>query len=381
MTREIKFRAWDKLEKRMFWNVQNAYDTLDDHFPPEKATVVPVTTPETPIKLEVHSPVKAAPVSSFPFSQEDVNQISPMLASKGETLTVLRISADPKWVAELKLDGGRYMLYILKNGARLFSRHISVKDDRLVEKTENVPHITHVSHPDLAGTVLDGEITIPGGDFGNVLNVMGAHSDKAEARQAAGTQARLTVFDCPRHKGRDITNKPLHERQAIAKEVIRLLHNPNVVFIEQRTTDKMEWFKEIVAAGGEGIILKDINSQYYPGKRGAAWIKVKKHRTYDVIISGFYATESDTWAKQGLIGSVIFSVYNDKGILIEVGRSSGMTLAVRRDMSTNPALYKGQVCEIEGQEVLRDGIRHPRFIRMRPDANVKECTQDKLMRS
>lgn len=29
--REIKFRAWDKEEKKMWWNVQNAYDTLGSY--------------------------------------------------------------------------------------------------------------------------------------------------------------------------------------------------------------------------------------------------------------------------------------------------------------------------------------------------------------
>lgn len=28
MTREIKFRAWDKSEKKMYYNVQNSYDTI-----------------------------------------------------------------------------------------------------------------------------------------------------------------------------------------------------------------------------------------------------------------------------------------------------------------------------------------------------------------
>lgn len=36
MKREIKFRAWDKKEKRMWWNVQNAYDTLGTHCCPDK---------------------------------------------------------------------------------------------------------------------------------------------------------------------------------------------------------------------------------------------------------------------------------------------------------------------------------------------------------
>ena len=33
--REIKFRAWNKEEKRMYWNVQAAYDTLHCHNVPD----------------------------------------------------------------------------------------------------------------------------------------------------------------------------------------------------------------------------------------------------------------------------------------------------------------------------------------------------------
>lgn len=33
--RPIKFRAWSKSQKLMFHNVQNAYDTLRAHYPPE----------------------------------------------------------------------------------------------------------------------------------------------------------------------------------------------------------------------------------------------------------------------------------------------------------------------------------------------------------
>ena len=35
MGREIKFRAWDKELKRMWWNVQTAYDGHDGHGTPE----------------------------------------------------------------------------------------------------------------------------------------------------------------------------------------------------------------------------------------------------------------------------------------------------------------------------------------------------------
>ena len=35
MSREIKFRAWDKKEKRYWWNVQNAYDGVENHDTPD----------------------------------------------------------------------------------------------------------------------------------------------------------------------------------------------------------------------------------------------------------------------------------------------------------------------------------------------------------
>lgn len=72
--------------------------------------------------------------------------------------------------------------------------------------------------------------------------------------------------------------------------------------------------------------------------------------------------QSDSTSFAGLIRNVVFGVYKGN-TLTRVGTSSGMSLAVRKDMSANPQNYKGKVCEIVGQEVLRDAIRHPRYIR------------------
>lgn len=306
-----------------------------------------------------------------------VNLISPMLAAKGDALTILRLYHDKNWVAERKLDGGRYVLYIRDDGNRLFSRKESVVTKTLVEKTENVPHITGTDPKSLDGTVLDGEITVPNADFGGVISVMVSSPAEAAQRAKEGLRARYNVFDCPVYKGRDITGLPLRERREYVEKAVAELGNPDIVAIEQRMTGKQEWYQEIVESGGEGIILKDLDGRYYPGQRGSGWIKVKKHRTYDVIVTGFEDTDSETFRAKGWIGAVKFGVY-DAGTLREIGRTSGMTQAVRDDMSKNPKKYLGQVMEVEGQEVLRDGIRHPRFVRMRPDANPRECTWEKV---
>lgn len=331
------------------------------------------------VKLEIVNTSENVPSKKPQNTVEDI--IPPMLASKGEPLIILRIAESPDWIAERKLDGSRYGLYIGKDGNRLLSKHISVKDDKPVDKTENVPHLTKVSCPELAGTVIDGEITTPNGDFGDVVSVMGSHPFEAIEKQKRDGFMLFTVFDCPRFKGQDITKKTLRERQTILKEVIKTLGIEQVQFIEQRATNRMEWFKQIVKEGGEGIILKRWDSTYDAGKRGPNWVKVKKMQTYDVVVMGFKETKSEAWAAQGLIGAVVFGCYNSKGVLQEVGDTSGMTLEVRRDMSLNKDKWIGSVIEVAGQEVLRDSIRHPRFIRMRPDVSAKTCTINKLLQS
>lgn len=321
-----------------------------------------------------------APVAQTPAVSNTPDLISPMLASKGDMLTVMRLAVDDNWIAERKLDGGRYMIYFGKTSARLFSRHISVKNYQLVEKTDNVPHITYNTPAELDGTVLDAEVTRPGADFGGVIAVMGSAPAEAIEKQRNGGMIYLNVFDCPRFKGEDITHLSFRARRLMAEKAVKVAANPCVVLIEQRKKDKMAFYKEVVAEGGEGIILKHLDAVYTPGKRSSSWVKMKKARTYDVVVMGFEQSDSITFKAKGWIRSVIFGVYKGN-TLVQVGTTSGMNQEVRADMSTNPSKYLGQVMEVEGQEVLRDGIRHPHYIRMRPDANAKECTFNKLMES
>ena len=69
-------------------------------------------------------------------------------------------------VAELKLDGSRYILYIgncdpyERSFNALLSRRVSTVDHMHVDRCENVPHITGHNYETLDGTVLDGEVFI-----------------------------------------------------------------------------------------------------------------------------------------------------------------------------------------------------------------------------
>ncbi len=43
---------------------------------------------------------------------------------------------------------------------------------------------------------------------------------------------------------------------------------------------------ESLAAGHEGVVIKDADSSYAAGRRGKAWRKVKPVRTYDLVVLG-----------------------------------------------------------------------------------------------
>lgn len=315
-----------------------------------------------------------------------------MLAKETKNNQTLLITAyhSEQWVAEEKFDGSRYLAHILKKGIRLFSRHISKVDGNRVEKSHNLPHITHITYTGLEDTILDGEVTIPGKDFGDVIRIMGT-KDPQEAVQKQNTlgAAVYNAFDILQYKGRDVKSLPLKERRALLERAAKEMGNPYIKVVPQITTDKENYYREVVSRGGEGLILKNLNSPYIPGGRDSdKWIKAKKHRTYDVIVLGFeqpekYSvnTKGETIINRnfarGWVKNIRWGVYKE-GKLTEMGSTSGMTDSERQEVTTNQKKYIGTVIEVEGQMFFKEGVRHVQFVRFRPDANPEECTFEKL---
>lgn len=363
---------------------------------------------------------------------------------------------DPNYVAEEKYDGSRYVSV----GGRFFSRKVSVKTNFPVEKTDNVPHLNFLRRYPLL--ILDGEVYRSGMTSNEVTKIMGATPRKACMRQGFGdikhsddrkklfwrmwdedewtevknkemddilsTQEPLdyVVFDILRDfEGNWLMDKPWHERRAILEDALERikadLTTHQSAFIDTISIsqvvrdDKREFYKEIMARDGEGVMLKNVNGTYHPDKKPAwNWVKVKKHITADVIITGFkpakrdylgdeydthpyWITQNGTKITRGRgdtgesllkgnfipvtkffyydwIGSIIFSKYDANGNLVEVGDCSGITEELRKDMTENPTKYIGQVMEIGAMEVTKDGFyRHPQFSRFRDDKNARDC--------
>ena len=273
----------------------------------------------------------------------------------------------PNHIAELKLDGERFILYLgfdpygrNKFPNTILSRHKSTYDGTHTDRSGNVPHITNVSYASLNATVLDGEIFLK--DFDTTASIMG--SNEAEALDKQKPQKLVYyVFDIPFYKGEDIRKKPLSERKQILAQVVSEMNNPHVQLIPEYKKDFMKAFTDITSNGGEGLIVKDIRSGY-----GQEWAKLKKSFDVSCIVTGYRMGKDKDY-----IGSFAVSVY-DGSNLLEVGFVSGYA-CLEKDIDK----YMGKVIDVYAHELTKQKkLRMPTFHRFRTDLNPEDCTFEKL---
>jgi len=133
-------------------------------------------------------------------------------------------------------------------------------------------------------------------------------------------------------------------------------------------TDEIEfrdYMKEMVAAGYEGIMIKDPDAKY-ECKRTTNWLKMKPFIEVSLTIT---EVEEGTGRNNGRLGAVVCRGIDDgKEILVNVG--SGFTDSDRTDYWIARDTLPGQIVEVRADAVTQnqDGsysLRFPRFIRFR----------------
>jgi ATP-dependent DNA ligase len=279
-------------------------------------------------------------------------------------------------ISERKMDGSRYVLYL--NGCpyerqkttpnTLLSRRPSSVDGKLVDKSLNAPHITSIHYSGLEGTVLDGEIMAD--NFGDTNSIMNSSPALATQKQNEQGKVKYFAFDILSFRGTDVRGLPLAKRRKVLEEVVRRMNNEHVIPIEQFSSNHIDRFNEIVAEGGEGIIVKDLRMGY-----GVGWSKFKKSTDISCIVTGY---KEGNGKYSGQVGALAISVYFN-GKLLEVGFASGFDDKLRADMSRDFERYKGRVVDIFAQEISKDNrLRHPTFHRFRDDYAEVDCTLEKL---
>jgi DNA ligase-1 len=144
------------------------------------------------------------------------------------------------------------------------------------------------------------------------------------------------------------------------------------------------------ARANEGVMLKAAGSAYQPGRRGLAWVKLKRElATLDVVITG---AEYGHGKRAGLLSDYTFAVRNAAGELENVGKAySGVTDAEIAELTEFLKAHTLEdqghfrtveplvILEVAFNNVMRSdrhssgfALRFPRILRIRTDKPLEE---------
>ncbi len=134
----------------------------------------------------------------------------------------------------------------------------------------------------------------------------------------------INVFDILYLDGESYINEPFEKRTKILRKIV---HNKKYhiqaahQLITKDEKSAEEFFKQALAEGQEGIMLKNLSSPYQPGARVGTWLKFKPaENEFDLVITG---AEYGTGKRAGTLSSFTLSCLDEKNDkFLEIGKAS-----------------------------------------------------------
>lgn len=324
---------------------------------------------------------------------------------------------------EDKYDGIRAQAHVSGDEVRFFSR---TRD----EITESFPELPGA----LAGlpqdAILDGEIvawerTETSAGWARPFSVLQQRlgRKKVSDRMLRENPVAYLVFDVLYAGGELLIDHSLRERARILDELLaaerKVIHHGDTeaqrkigaqgklafgneeefllaqairapVFRASSIEELEELFMAAQARGNEGLMIKDLDSAYTPGRRGKSWLKMKRElATLDVVVT---AVEYGHGKRVGVLSDYTFGVWNG-GRLVNIGKAySGLTDVEISEMTKwflehtiedqgfRRTVEPKIVLEVAFNNMMESdrhdsgyALRFPRIVRLRPDKSAEEA--------
>jgi DNA ligase-1 len=315
-----------------------------------------------------------------------------MLASPIVFGSSYRELARGRWIAEDKYDGIRVQAHKDGDRVRIFSRTRS-------EVSASFPEVVAALAGCPGSFILDGEVVAQ--RDGNVLpfRFLQTRLQRKDPPPELLTDVpvRYVAFDALAHERDFLLESPLVERRGRLAEIVvpgaALDVAPWQAIEEHASPESIaETFERARQRGHEGLMLKRADSTYAPGRRGKAWLKLKRElTTLDVVV---VAVEWGHGRRKDVLSDYTFAVRDrgQSGRLLTIGKAySGLTDAeiaqmtdwflqhtedgtpaarTRRRLAVQPLTVIEVAFDVVAPSTLHSSgfaLRFPRIARLRPD--------------
>jgi DNA ligase-1 len=405
----------------------------------------PVETPEEAVERFTEKPVKVVAKAkkgrkkkgSIAGEDEEADETATASATAGPSSRTARITQDDNVSAvqrsvveaflEDKYDGMRAQVHCGDAGQ---PGRVAIYSRNREDVTESFPELEEAFaqvRPEQDGALIfDGEIL--GWDLEQARALPFAVLGQRIGRKRVSNEWRQLVpvvfmaFDLMYTGGELLLELPLRERrnrlEVVVERLVERVVSP--VMVDERARDQQtvlfavaesegverlmispsrlvesaedidRAYAEARARANEGVMLKAAESVYQPGRRGLAWVKLKRElATLDVVVTG---AEFGHGKRAGILSDYTFAVRGENGELLNVGKAySGLTDAEIAEMSAwmmehtieDQGFFRTveplMVLEVAFNNIMRSGrhasgfaMRFPRIMRIRTDKPVSE---------
>jgi DNA ligase-1 len=295
---------------------------------------------------------------------------------------------------EWKLDGFRAEIHKVGDKVKIFSRRLEDVTNQFPEVTKWAKENVKVKECIIEGEILavDAKTRSPRPFQQLSRRIQRKHDIEKMVEEIP---VRIDLFELTWLNGEIWMAKPFSERWRELKKIVHEARGKFQLVEHLETKDLAEaerFYKDALAKGMEGVIVKNLDAHYDPGKRVGFWLKVKPiMEPLDLVVVG---AEWGEGKRAKWLSSYVLAARDPKsGKFLESGRmASGMTEEQLEEMTKR--LKKliveehGKIVKVKPDVVIEVGyeeiqkstkydtgyaFRFPRLLRIRDDKSPKDA--------
>ncbi len=274
--------------------------------------------------------------------------IQVLLAEKAPNLKTA-IGKFKEVAIEVKYDGARVQIHKDGKKIRVFTR-------RLEDVTREFPDLVNLVKKSVKSDecILDGEMVAIDRETNKPLPFQQL-SQRIQRKYNIEKMVKeipiqVNLFDILYADGKSLLDKPFKDRRAELEKIIKPIKGKFVLAKQIVTKDLKEarkFYKDSLKSGQEGVMVKNLNSKYQPGRRVGYWLKVKPiMEPLDLVIVG---AEWGTGKRTKWLSSFILACRGSKGNFLSCGMmGTGLTDSQFKEMTKK---LKPLIVEEHGRQV------------------------------